>query len=70
MSFGGELRFNPPTTRTPLLQSCGIVALVFNYSLNGLFADEGTDFYKFSFELLDTQGARIGTSRRCGYGLP
>ena len=33
-----------------------VVALVFNYSLNGLLADRGTDFYKFCFELLDQQG--------------
>jgi len=33
-----------------------VVALVFNYSLNGLLADEGTDYYKFCFELLDQQG--------------
>jgi len=33
-----------------------LVALVFNYSLNGLLADQGTDFYKFCFELLDQNG--------------
>ncbi|GIF51481.1 dihydrofolate reductase [Asanoa ferruginea] len=33
-----------------------LVALVFNYSLDGLIADEGTDFWKFCFELLDEQG--------------
>jgi dihydrofolate reductase len=33
-----------------------LVALVFNYSLNGLLADEGTDFWKFCFELLDQHG--------------
>jgi dihydrofolate reductase len=33
-----------------------VVALVFNYSLNGLLADEGTDYYKFCFELLDQNG--------------
>ncbi|ARC56729.1 Dihydrofolate reductase [Frondihabitans sp. 762G35] len=33
-----------------------LVALVFNYSLNGLLADEGTDFYRFCFELLDRHG--------------
>jgi len=32
------------------------VALVFNYSLNGLLADEGTDYWKFCFELLDDHG--------------
>jgi dihydrofolate reductase len=31
-------------------------ALVFNYSLNGLLADEGTEFWKFCFDLLDQQG--------------
>jgi dihydrofolate reductase len=33
-----------------------LIALVFNYSLNGLLADEGTDFWKFCFEQLDRQG--------------
>jgi dihydrofolate reductase len=30
-----------------------LIALVFHYSLNGLLADEGTEYYKFCFELLD-----------------
>ena len=33
-----------------------VITLVFNYSLNGLLADEGTDFWDFCFELLDKQG--------------
>lgn len=33
-----------------------LVALVFNYSLNGLLADEGTEYFKFCFELLDENG--------------
>jgi dihydrofolate reductase len=33
-----------------------LCALVFHYSLNGLLADEGTDYYKFCFELLDEGG--------------
>ncbi len=33
-----------------------LVALVFNYSLNGLLADEGTDYWTFCFELLDEHG--------------
>ena len=33
-----------------------LVALVFHYSLNGLLADEGTEYYKFCFELLDLHG--------------
>jgi dihydrofolate reductase len=33
-----------------------LIALVFNYSLNGLLADEGTEYWKFCFELLDEQG--------------
>jgi dihydrofolate reductase len=33
-----------------------LVALVFNYSLNGLLADRGTDFWTFCFELLDQHG--------------
>jgi dihydrofolate reductase len=33
-----------------------LVALVFNYSLNGLLAKPDTDFWKFCFELLDDHG--------------
>jgi dihydrofolate reductase len=33
-----------------------LIALVFNYSLDGLLADNGTEFWKFCFELLDQQG--------------
>ena len=32
-----------------------VVALVFNYSLNGLLADPDTDFWTFAFDLLDEQ---------------
>jgi dihydrofolate reductase len=33
-----------------------VVALVFNYSINGYLADPNTDFWKFCFELLDDNG--------------
>lgn len=33
-----------------------LTALVFNYSLNGLLADEDTEFWKFCFGLLDEDG--------------
>ena len=33
-----------------------LIALVFNYSLDGFLADRGTEFWKFCFELLDRQG--------------
>jgi dihydrofolate reductase len=33
-----------------------LTALVFNYSLNGLLADEDTEFWKFCFDLLDLHG--------------
>ena len=33
-----------------------LIALVFNYSLNGLLAAEGTDYYKYCFEVLDANG--------------
>jgi dihydrofolate reductase len=33
-----------------------LIALVFHYSLNGLLADEGTEYFKFCFELLDEAG--------------
>lgn len=33
-----------------------LVALVFNYSLNGLLADRDTDFWTFCFDLLDKHG--------------
>jgi len=33
-----------------------VIALVFHYSLNGLLADEGTDYFRFCFQLLDEGG--------------
>jgi dihydrofolate reductase len=33
-----------------------LIALVFNYSLNGLLADDGTEYWDFCFELLDQAG--------------
>jgi dihydrofolate reductase len=33
-----------------------LIALVFNYSLNGLLADEGTEYWDVCFELLDRHG--------------
>jgi dihydrofolate reductase len=33
-----------------------LIALVFNYSLNGLLAKEGTEYYRYCFELLDKAG--------------
>jgi dihydrofolate reductase len=33
-----------------------LIATVFNYSLNGHLADEGTEFWKLCFELLDQRG--------------
>ena len=33
-----------------------LIALVFNYSLDGLLADKDTEFWKFCFDLLDRQG--------------
>ena len=30
-----------------------LIATVFNYSLDGLLADEGTEFFRFCFDLLD-----------------
>ena len=33
-----------------------LIALVFHYSVNGLLADEGTEYYRFCFELLDQAG--------------
>jgi hypothetical protein len=33
-----------------------LIALVFHYSLNGLLADQGTEYYRFCFELLDQHG--------------
>ena len=50
-----------------------LIATVFNYSLDGLLADEGTDFWEFCFSLpenrepddpaqLDSSGAHTRTS--------
>ena len=33
-----------------------LIALVFHYSLIGLLADEGTEYWDFCFELLDQHG--------------
>jgi len=33
-----------------------LIALVFNYSLNGLLAAEGTEYYRYCFEVLDAVG--------------
>ena len=33
-----------------------LIALVFHYSLNGLLADDGTEYWDFCFELLDELG--------------
>jgi dihydrofolate reductase len=33
-----------------------VIALVFHYSLNGLLADEGTDYLRFCFDLLEEAG--------------
>jgi len=33
-----------------------VIALVFHYSLNGLLADRGTEYFRFCFELLDEGG--------------
>lgn len=33
-----------------------LIALVFHYSVNGLLADQGTEYFKFCFELLDEGG--------------
>lgn len=33
-----------------------LIALVFNYSLNGLLADEGSEYFRFCFDLLDRGG--------------
>lgn len=33
-----------------------LIALVFNYSVNGLLAAEGTEYWKFCFQLLDEHG--------------
>ena len=32
-----------------------LIATVFNYSLDGFLADEGTEFWKFCFDLLDRE---------------
>ena len=41
-----------------------VIALVFHYSLNGLLADEGTEYYQFCFELLDEAVARTTMTSR------
>jgi dihydrofolate reductase len=40
-----------------------LIALVFHYSLNGLLADEGTEYFRFCFELLDQRGGADSDDR-------
>ena len=44
-----------------------LIALVFHYSLNGLLADEGTEYYKFCFDLLDLQGGADQDEQTLGF---
>src|SRR4051794_4874343 len=46
----------PDDTRPRSLSMRKLIALVFHYSLNGLLADEGTEYYTFCFDLLDLHG--------------
>ena len=44
-----------------------LIATVFNYSLDGLLADEGTDFWEFCFSLPENSGPDDpGTSTSSG----
>ena len=36
-----------------------LIATVFNYSLDGLLADEGTQFWKFCFDLPENGSCRV-----------
>jgi dihydrofolate reductase len=44
-----------------------LIALVFHYSLNGLLADEGTEYFKFCFELLDLRGGPDQDEQTLGF---
>ena len=44
-----------------------LIALVFHYSLNGLLADEGTEYYRFCFELLDEAGGPDNMTSRSSF---
>jgi dihydrofolate reductase len=44
-----------------------LIALVFNYSLNGLLADEGSDFWKLCFDLLDQHGGPDHDEQALGF---
>src|SRR5215471_8162999 len=44
-----------------------LIALVFHYSLNGLLADEGTEYYKFCFDLLDQHGGPDQDEQTLGF---
>lgn len=44
-----------------------LVALVFNYSVNGLLADPDTDFWTFCFSLLDEQGGASSDEESLGF---
>jgi dihydrofolate reductase len=44
-----------------------LIALVFNYSLDGLLADKGTGFWDFCFELLDQHGGPDHDEQALGF---
>jgi dihydrofolate reductase len=44
-----------------------LIATVFHYSLNGLLADEGTEYYRFCFDLLDQAGGPPQDEQSLGF---
>ena len=44
-----------------------VIALVFHYSLNGLLADEGTDYLRFCFDLLEEAGGASSDDESLGF---
>ena len=60
-----EARHGPQTIRDHgVLIMRRLIATVFNYSLDGLLADEGTDFWEFCFTARETAARRPGAPRR------
>jgi hypothetical protein len=49
-----EAKHGPETRDHGVLIMRKPIATVFNYSLDGFLADEGTEFWKFCFDLLES----------------
>ena len=47
-----------------------LIATVFNYSLDGLLADEGTEYWQFCFGLPDDPFSGLNAGRKVVFSRP